>query len=222
MRPAKRENGFRRLALAAAAVLGALLLGWLVGRSDTPATPSSPAPLSAGGGEAVEFARSPRGAAAAVASFQRSFASPAILRPGGLRARIEAAATPGYIAEMLAANTPGTERIAVGAIGKGLVEGTQTIYAAVPIGYRVESFSQRRARVLTWGFTLLGNASSVEPAAYFGLTNTDVVWTEDGWRIAKTSGRFGPTPALGTPPEPLGSFDVVSLAAELESYEPAP
>ncbi|MEZ5077213.1 MAG: hypothetical protein R2725_07210 [Solirubrobacterales bacterium] len=222
MRPEKRGLGFRRLALAGLAVLAALLIGWLVGRSDAPPTSSSAPPLSAGGGEAVDFARSPRGAAAAVASFQRSFASPAILRPGGLQARIEAAATPGYVAEMLAANTPGTERIAAGAIGKGLLEGTRTIYAAVPIGYRVESFSQRRARVLTWGFTLLGNASSVEPAAYFGLTTTDLAWTDDGWRIAGTSGRFGPTPALGTQPEPLGSFDVVSLAAELESYEPAP
>lgn len=220
MRPAKRENRFRRLALISAAVLAALLLGWLVGRSDSQATSSSPAP-PLDGGEAGD-ARNPRGAAAAVASFQRSFASPAILRPGGLRARIEAAATPGYVAEMLAANTPGTERIAAGAIGKGLLEGTQTIYAAVPIGYRVESFSRRRARVLTWGFTLLGNASSVEPAAYFGLTHTDLVWTDDGWRIAETRGRFGPTPALGTQPEPLGSFEVVSLAAELESYEPAP
>lgn len=220
MRTARRESGFRRLALAGAAILGALLLGWLIGRSDAPTMPAGSS--SASGGEAVAFARTPSGAAAAVASFQRSFASPAILRPGGLRARIEDAATPGYVAEMLAANTPGTERIAAGAIGMGLAQGTQTIYAAVPIGYRVEGFSPQRARILTWGFTLLGNADSVEPAAYFGLTHTDLAWTDDGWRIASTSGRFGPTPALGTPAEPLGSFDVVSLAAELESYDLAP
>ncbi len=82
-------------------------------------------------------------------------------------------ATPDYVAKMLATNSPGQRRIAEGPIGVGLPDGLRTLYAAVPIGYRVESYAPDRARVLTWGFTLLGNASSVEPAAYFGLTHTD-------------------------------------------------
>ena len=80
------------------------------------------------------------------------------------------------------------------------------LYAAVPIGYRVESYSPARARVLTWGFTLLGNASRCEPAAYFGLTHTELVWSDGRWRIAETRGGFGPTPKLATPPGPLGGY----------------
>ena len=96
-----------------APVLAALLLGLLIGRATAP-TQSVPAPVPAQDGGAgmragvpVGFARTPTGAATAVAAYQRSFASPAILRPGVLRRRIKAVATPDYVAEMLAANSPG-------------------------------------------------------------------------------------------------------------------
>jgi hypothetical protein len=157
-----------------------------------------------------------------VAAYERAFASPAILRAGVLRRRIEAVATPAYAATMLAVNSPGAKRIAAGPIGQGLAGGLRTLYAAVPIGYRVESFSARRARVLTWGFTLLGNASTVEPAAYFGLTHTELRWEADQWRIAETRGGFGPTPKLGTPPGPLGAYRVIGVATRLRSYALAP
>lgn len=173
-------------------------------------------------GVPVGFPDTPVGAAAATAAYERSFASPAILGPGVLRARIEVVAMPSYAAKMLAANSPGERRIAAGPIGQGLAEGTQTLYAAVPIGYRIESFTPRRARVLTWGFTLLGNASSVEPAAYFGLTRTELLWHEGQWRIARTRGGFGPTPKLGTRPGPLGGYGVLSVARRLRSYELSP
>ncbi len=208
--------------------LATLLLGLLLGRATAP-SPGVPAPTAANGGGAgaqvripVSFPRTPRGAAAAVAAYQRSFASPAILRPGALRERIEAVATPDYVAQMLAANSPGEQRIAEGPIGEGLASGLQTLYASVPIGYRVESFSAQRARILTWGFTLLGNASAVEPAAYFGLTHTLLRWSEGRWRIAETRAGFGPTPRLATSPGPLGAYDVVGVASRLKSYELAP
>jgi hypothetical protein len=123
---------------------------------------------------------------------------------------------------MLAANSPGARRIAAGPIGIGLHEGLGTLYAAVPIGYRLLSFSLQRAEVETWGFTLLGNASSVAPAAYFGLARTTLVWLGGRWQIAATRASFGPTPRLGTPPGPLDPYRVLDLARELHSYELAP
>jgi hypothetical protein len=131
-------------------------------------------------------------------------------------------ATPDYAAQMLAANSPGERRIAAGPIGQGLASGLKTLYAGVPIGYRVESYSPQRARILTWGFTLLGNASAVEPAAYFGLTHTELLWSQGQWRIAETRGGFGPTPKLGTPPGPLGGYRVMEVATHLRSYELSP
>ncbi len=129
-------------------------------------------------------------------------------------------ATPDYAATMLAANSPGAERDWRRADrGRESAHGLQTLYAAVPIGYRVESYSAERARILTWGFTLLGNASSVEPAAYFGLTHTELVWMEGRWRIAETRGGFGPTPRAGDAARDrsaaTGVIDLAQGAAEL-------
>lgn len=224
--PTEVSASRRRLALACIATL---LVGFLLGHALSPssggdraATPAKAGAARSLAGVPVSFPDSPRGAAQAVAAYQRAFASPAVLRQGVLQSRIEAVATPDYAATMLAANSPGAERLAAGPIGVGIRRGVQTLYSVIPIGYRVESFKTDRARVLTWGFTLLGNVSSAEPAAYFGLTHTELVWTEGRWRIAETRGGFGPTPKLATKPGPLGAYGVIDLARGLESYELAP
>ncbi len=227
MRPSRDSTrpGRRRLLLAC---LATLLLGLLLGRSLSPtgsdraATPAKAGAARSLAGVPVSFSDTPAGAAQAVAAYQRAFASPTIFQPEVLRARIEAVATPDYAETMLAANSPGAQRLAAGPIGEGVRRGVQTLYTAVPIGYRVESFQPDRARVLTWGFTLLGNAASVEPAAYFGLTHTELAWMNGRWRIAETRGGFGPTPKLATKPGPLGGYRVIDLAQGLESYELAP
>jgi hypothetical protein len=228
MKAAPEKCSRRARLLYVASLLGAILVGWLAGHFSSP-NPQDRAPAAGGAGaarsstdEPTVFADTAAGAASAVASYERSFASPDILRAGVLRDRIEAVATPDYVAAMLAANSPGQERLASGPLGAGLASGVKTIYSAVPIGYRVESFTPQRARVLTWGFTLLGNASAVEPSAFFGLTRTEVVWEDDAWKIAETKAGFGPTPKLATPPGPLGGYNVINIASQLRSYELAP
>lgn len=225
---ARKESGRRGLLLGAVAVLIAGAIGWLAGSSGAaeeggPHPPGATALItSKRAGVPVGFPRTREGAAAAVAAYQRAFASASVLRPGVLEDRIRAVATPEYAERMLAANSPGLERLASGPIGSGLARGEQTLYSAVPIGYEVEAFSPARAEILTWGFTLLGNASSVEPAAYFGLSHTELTWASDGWRIARTEAGFGPTPKLATKPGPLGGYGVMNLASHLHSYELAP
>lgn len=205
----------------------ALLLGWLLGDSGGGSGEVSPSPSAAitgvelRSGVPVGFPHSSKGAAAAVAAYQRAFASPSILGPGALKARIEAVATAPYVRRMLSANE-GVEGLATGPIGAGIRAKVQTIYSAVPIGYAVESYESDRARVLTWGFTLLGNAESVEPAAYFGTSTTEVTWTADGWRISGTRSAFGPTPRLATSSGPGSGFEVLRLARRLRGYELAP
>lgn len=208
--------------------LFAAIVGLLIGRASAPSGPAGPTPSPSSGptrtraGVPVGYARTREGAAAAVASYERAFADPAILRPGVMRRRIEVVASPDYVQTMLAANSPGRERLARGPIGRGAAHGIQTLYAGVPMGYRIESFSWRRARVLTWGFTLLGNASAVAPSAYFGLTHTDLVWMGGDWKIARTEASFGPTPRLTTPPGPVDGYGVMRLSKELRSYALAP
>jgi hypothetical protein len=225
----RRSNLRRHRALTCAALaLIAAAFGLVIGRATVSpggadnAPSEDPGPTRRRAGVPIDFAHSPGGAAEAVASYQRAFGTPAILRPGVLQKRIEAMAMPDYAKTMLAANRPGQERITAGPIGQGLADGLQTIYLSVPIGYRVESYSPQRARILTWGFTLLGNASAVEPAAYFGLTHTELIWSRGQWRIAETQAGFGPTPKLASAPGPLGGYDVIGVATQLKSYELAP
>jgi hypothetical protein len=214
-----------------APLLAALLLGGLLGRATVPGSPAptpvrAPAPSPTGARTApaasLPFPKTEAGAAAAAAAYQQSFASPEILRPGVLRKRVKAVATPDYAAQMLATNEPGVARLAAGPLGVGVRQNLRTIYTAVPIGYRVLSFETDRAEVETWGLTLLGNAGSVEPAAYFGTSRTEMAWTAGRWRIAATEAGFGPTPKLATPVAPLGGYSVLRLATELHGYVLAP
>jgi hypothetical protein len=170
----------------------------------------------------IDFPETAPGAASAIAAYQEAFASPAILRPGVLATRVRVVATPDYAARMLSVNGPGAERIAAGPVGVGLAHGIQTIYRTVPIGYRILSFGEGRASVETWGMTLLGNAGSVEPAAWFGISRTRLVWEGGRWRIAATGSGFGPTPRLATRPGPLAGYETLELSKELKGYALAP
>jgi hypothetical protein len=217
--------------VAVAGVVAALVLGIVIGGAGGEGSGPAPTPVPAATGPGPAqvdngipsgFAHSRAGAAAAVAAYERAFAGPAVLAPGALRERIEAVAAPDYVGTMLAANEPGGERIANGAIGAGLGEGVSTVFVAVPVGYRVQDYTGTRARLLTWGFTLLGNAATVEPGAYFGTTETELIWQSGDWKIAGTTASFGPTPKLVTPRQGLEGFGLLHLAKGLTDYAVAP
>ena len=214
----------RRAVAIAAVALAAAALGRLSAGADeaspSAAAPSGPSREVAG----VEFGYpdTRAGAAGAAAGYQRAFADAAILRPGVLRARVAAVATPDFAPSMLAANAPGQRRLAAGPLGAGLRAGLPTLYTGVPVGYRLVSFTPRRAVVRIWGFTLIGNDASLEPRAFFGTSRTALVWSEGDWKIAETSAAFGPTPRLAGPRQGEEGFALVGLAKELRPYASAP
>lgn len=216
-------------------VLAAVAIGLLLGRVTAPAPyspPSSSAPLEAAlpspgptrksVGVGVGFSRTREGAILAAGSYQQAFASKAILRPGVLRRRIEVVAAPSFEQRMLEANEPGTERLARGSFGQGVRAGVPSAFLGVPVGYRLLSYSPSRAVVETWGFSLIGNLSAVEPTAYFGLSRTELIWLEGDWKIADTRASFGPTPRLGSPRPGGEGIGLVELTKELQPYGLAP
>ncbi len=211
----------RRALLVAAVVLLAALLGRLSASGSGDDQPPRPAHWSVAGVD-VGYPHTPAGAALAAAGYQRAFADPGVLAPGALRRRVSAVATADFAPRMLAANTPGAERLAAGPIGRGIETRIPTVFFAVPIGRRLLSYTPMRAKVLTWGFTLLGNAASVEPAAYFGTAHTELIWTGGRWRIAFNRAAFGPTPRLATPRAGGEGFEVIGLTRELQPYGIAP
>jgi hypothetical protein len=208
-----------RLALVA---LVAVVLGLALGRLSAPKADPCPGHTSPAAGSRVGRSRTRQGAALAAGRYQRSFADRAILSSGGLRRRIEAAATPAYAPRMLAANEPGAARLAEGSFGQGVRAGVPSVYLGVPVSYRVLSFTPHRAVVQMWGFTLLGNVTAVEPSAYFGMSRTVLVWIDGAWKIADTRASFGPTPRLATPRPGGEGLGLVELSEELRRYGIAP
>jgi hypothetical protein len=218
----------RRLVLGVAA---ALVLGLLLGRATSaPDTaPSSvtdsaagPGPTSEKAGVAVGFSRTREGAILAAANYQEAFADETVLDPGELGRRIRVVATAEFAPVMLEANTPGAERLRAGAFGEGVRGEVPSAYFGVPVGYRLLGYTPDRAVVQIWGFTLLGNVSSVEPTAYFGLSRTVLTWRGDDWKIADTRASFGPTPRLASPRPGGEGLGLVELTKELHRYGVAP
>lgn len=212
-------------------VLAAAVLGFVAGLILTPSS-SSPAVLEVGSpspgltqkwaGEGSGFPRTREGAVLAAGTYQQAFADKAVLDPDELRRRIEALATPSFEQAMLEANEPGAARLARSAFGKGIRGGVASAFFAEPVGYRLIGFSRSRAVVQTWGFTLIGNLSAVEPTAFFGLSKTELVWLEGKWKIADTRAAFGPTPKLGSPRPGGEGLGLVELTEELTPYGLAP
>lgn len=214
-----------RLVLVA---LIAVVVGVLLGRVSTPtpsppkAAPPSPGPTSESVGVGVGFSHTREGVVLAAGSYQQAFADKAVLRPDELRRRIEVVATPRFAPVMLEANEPGASRLRLSPFGEGVRAQVLSAYFGVPVAYRLLAYTPNRAVVQTWGFTLLGNVTSVEPTAYFGLGRTVLVWMDGDWKIADTRASFGPTPRL-TSPRPGGEgLGLVELTQELRPYGLAP
>jgi hypothetical protein len=216
----------RRAARIVVVGLAALLIGRLTAPgSDSPPTPhpDPPGPTSSkSGGVGADYAHSRAGAIAASAGYQQAFADTAVLRPDELRERIEAVATPGYAPQLLAANRPGARHLAHGALGAGLRAKIPTAYFGVPVFYRLDSYTPSRAVIRSWGFTVVGNASTAEPGAYFGTSRVVLVWKEERWRIAATRAAFGPTPRLVSPRRGGEGFELVDLIEGMRPYASAP
>jgi hypothetical protein len=212
----------------AVGVLIAVVVGVLIGRATAPsvvapkAAPLTAGPTSERAGVRVGFPRTRQGAVLAAGSYQQAFTDRAILKPSVLRRRIDAVATSRFAPVMREVNEPGAWRLRVGEFGQGVRSHVASAFFGVPVAYRVLSFSRQRAVVQTWGFTLLGNVTSVEPTAYFGLARTVLAWRDDDWKIADTRASFGPTPRLVSPRPGGEGLSLVELSQELRPYALAP
>lgn len=212
--------GARRAALLGAlAIAGAALLAYLIapGPSGPSSSPTAD-PAAPSAGATPGYPRTRAGVALAAARYQQAFAGAEILEPGALAARIEELATPEFAPQMLAANQPGAARLAAGPIGAGIRAGIQTTFFAVPVAHRLISYTPESAEVALWGFTVIGNSTSAEPVAYFGTARTRLAWIEGRWRIAWTSGAFGPTPELASPRRSGEGFELGELLEEMDLY----
>jgi hypothetical protein len=166
----------RRLRLAVAVVVCAPVVGILLLLIVAPSRQQAAAPP----------APDRREAANAAVTFAQELAVTGVSETAVYGPRLRRIAAPGAEARVRAAFGKGAEEV------RRLI-GETGVLRAVPMGYRIDSFSARAASVSVWMVALAGG-SKLEPTAQWRVLTLDLTWTSSGWRVTNGSGGGGPSP----------------------------
>jgi hypothetical protein len=226
---------WRERPVTLAALLVALVLvaaGFVVGRVTAPGgqvrtvtTPPSPRAAAPGpsrivDGVGVGYPDTQAGAVAALLAAGQTLGDPRVLLDQARRTQVlSLIATHSYAATF---SGTGGQALAQAerqtALGRGLAAGAQTVYLAVPVAYRVTSYSPRRITVVGYGVSVVANDQGLSPRATWARSTTSAVWQNDDWKVASASSTDGPTPAPTAQPSPASDF-LSALAGAREVHD---
>ena len=90
----------------------------------------------------------------------------------------------------------------------------------VPLGYRVEAFSARRATVAVWQVTLLATPERA-PIAAWSTSRAELVWSDGRWRVERFgTDTPGPVPSVTAPATTAAPGDFVAGARDFSPFAP--
>jgi hypothetical protein len=187
------------------------------------ATKVGPRRFEAGVG--VGYAHSQQGAVAAAANFTRVLSSDLILDTSRRRAAIAALAAPSAKARLQK-----TFDQAVVPLRKGLgvsdtaSDGAQVLLRATPVGWRVEDYSDEKAKVAIWVTSVGGSVGGTVAAPIregWGTTTVELRWVGDDWKLAESTTTDGPAPIADVAP-PTAAGELVDKANEFKEFTYAP
>jgi hypothetical protein len=187
------------------------------------ATKVGPRRFQAGVG--VGYAHSQQGAVAAAANFTRVLSSDLILDTSRRRAAIAALAAPSAKARLQK-----TFDQAVVPLRKGLgvsdtaSDGAQVLLRATPVGWRVEDYSDEKAKVAIWVTSVGGSIGGTVAAPIregWGTTTVELRWVGDDWKLAESTTTDGPVPIADVAP-PTAAGELVDKANEFKEFTYAP
>lgn len=225
-------------------VLGVLLaLGLVVGLLDGPsgqpsqqqpvpvpptAAPTASVPAAPGAsrtevGVPVGYQRTQAGAVSAATNYLVAFTQPRMFQPLVRGQVLTVLAGPARAPDLIRSVNPGMDRAAetlqvdpnTGTSSMG-----QLVSRLVPVGYKVVSYSDSRARIAIWCTSLAGvaGADSSMPVVTAWATDTvDLEWDGD-WKWAGFVEAQGPTP-VGTVNPPSPWTEVADAASSFTPYE---
>jgi len=200
----------------------------------TPGTAAAPAEAAAAtrvgprrfeAGVGVGYDHSQQGAVAAAANFTRVLSSDLILDTSRRRAAIAALAAPSAKARLQR-----TFDQAVVPLRKGLGvsdtanDGAQVLLRATPVGWRVEDYSDEKAKVAIWVTSVGGSIGGTVAAPIregWGTTTVELRWVGDDWKLAESTTTDGPVPIADVAP-PTAAGELVDKANEFKEFTYAP
>jgi hypothetical protein len=159
------------------------------------------------------------GAARAAASALSSLADARLLiDEGRQRAVVSEIARPAYRAELIPVFERTYEYLSE-TLG-GPARRGEAVLRMTPLGYRVESYSSRRATVAVWQMTLLATPERA-PIAAWSTSRAELVWAGGRWRVERFGvDAPGPTPSVTAPATPTAAGQFVALADGLRPFAP--
>jgi hypothetical protein len=147
------------------------------------------------------------GAVAAAARSITAFAGDVLLEPLRLRRLVglmtSSASRPQLIEAFDEASAQTRAKLGADTVPRPVI-----VLRAVPVGYRIEHYSQEEATVAVWYVGIVGSGATVQPQQSWRTQTVTLVWEDRGWKVRSFESSPGPTPPLSTaePAEPPGAL----------------
>ena len=179
-------------------------------------------PRAVEAGVPVGYARSEPGAAAAATAYLTVAAEQLLLMQDPARdAALGRMLVPGASAQTRAAvggSTAVLERVRKAASMSGT---PRALLRNLPVAYRVDAFSEARARVSVWAAAVWSIAGVGGPGEAWTTTVVELEWVDGDWRLWSLTSREGPTPATTSGPV-AGTDELIGALDGFSSYRYGP
>ena len=176
-------------------------------------------------GVPVGYQHSEQGAVAAAANYAKVLASELILDKASRRKAIDTLAAPETRARQQRAFDQAVPSLAKGlGVTGGSADGT-VLLRAVPVGWRLESYTGDRATVAIWVTSVLGSLGGppggVPVQEGWGTTTVQLRWVGGDWKQLQSTTKEGPAPVADAA-TPTAASQLVPEAQEFKEFTYAP
>jgi len=168
---------------------------------------------------------SPAGAVSAAAGYAKAMSTAWFVTDRDHRHRaIALMATPGQAADLVASQ----DRLAAGLLGGPLGSAlggnsdAGALLTTALLGYRVEGFSARSARVALWAVVVYGAQVGLLPGAAWTTTTIQLAWAGGDWKLASAVSVPGPDPQPGSGGADGTPAELVAAARTFRGFTDVP
>jgi hypothetical protein len=223
-----RRAGSRRALAFAAAALALIGIGIGIGiHIASPPKAAAPRAMTTIAVTTTNAAPSPRplpspaptraGAVVAAAHSITAFDGDVLLHPTRLRAVVARIASTESRAELTAAFDEASAQTRA-KLGAGTAPAPVIVLRSVPVGYRIERFSNSGATVAVWYVGIVGSGATVRPQQSWRTQVVSLVWENGAWKVNSFHSSAGPTPPLSTAEVPGSTGELFAVIPRFQEF----